>query len=104
MERPAARAANENRAMSEPGDGDDVRARRSSRRGGTRFGEEPPPAPREPFDPSTREFPAVGRRDAAAEDREAEEIERRHEVVSMDTSSFWELPAPTPATPFVPPD
>ena len=56
-----------------------------------------PPAPREPFDPSTEEFPAV-------RTREAEQIERRHEAVSMDTSTFTAIPAPTPTTPFVPPD
>ena len=48
------------------------------------------------FDPSTREFPAV--------EGEAERIERRHEVVSMDTSTFMAIPAPTPTTPFVPPE
>jgi putative peptidoglycan lipid II flippase len=55
-----------------------------------------PPAPAEPFDPSTREFPAVT--------REAERIEHRHEAVSMDTSTFMAIPAPTPSTPFVPPE
>ncbi len=54
------------------------------------------PVPPEPFDPSTREFPAV--------EREAERIERRHEAVSMDTSTFMAIPAPTPSTPFVPPE
>src|SRR5215510_16439863 len=43
MERPAERAANENRAMNERGD----------------WTEGEPPAPPEPFDPSTTEFPAV---------------------------------------------
>jgi putative peptidoglycan lipid II flippase len=51
---------------------------------------------RDPFDPSTREFPAV--------ERETERIEQRHEAVSMDTSTFQAIPAPTPATPFVPPE
>jgi putative peptidoglycan lipid II flippase len=51
---------------------------------------------REPFDPSTREFPAV--------EREAERIEQRHEAVSMDTSTFQAIPAPTPRTTFVPPE
>jgi putative peptidoglycan lipid II flippase len=50
----------------------------------------------EPFDPSTRDFPAV--------ERESEEIERRHEAVSMDTQTFMAIPAPTPTTPFVPPE
>jgi len=50
----------------------------------------------DPFDPSTRDFPAV--------EREEEEIERRHEAVSMDTSTFMAIPAPTPGTPFVPPE
>jgi hypothetical protein len=50
----------------------------------------------EPFDPSTREFPAV--------EGEAERLEQRHEVVSMDTSTFMAIPAPTPTTPFVPPE
>jgi putative peptidoglycan lipid II flippase len=54
------------------------------------------PAPREPFDPSTREFPVV--------ERETERIEQRHEAVSMDTSTFQAIPAPTPTTPFVPPE
>ncbi len=50
----------------------------------------------EPFDPSTRDLPAV--------ERESEEIERRHEAVSMDTSTFMAIPAPTPTSPFVPPE
>jgi putative peptidoglycan lipid II flippase len=85
-----------------------------------------PPAPPEPFDPSTGEFRAVGpdeepdpgrpfeplteeqRPESAERDRdrdeEADQIEHRHEVVSMDTSTFMAIPAPTPTTPFVPPD
>jgi putative peptidoglycan lipid II flippase len=83
-----------------------------------------PPSPPEPFDPSTGEFPAVepdeespsGRPFQApavkeqSEDRErlreeeAKRIEIRHEAVSMDTSTFMAIPAPTPITPFVPPD
>jgi putative peptidoglycan lipid II flippase len=84
-----------------------------------------PPAPPEPFDPSTREFPAVEpdegpdpgrpfeplteeqRPERSERDRrllEAEQIERRHEAVSMDTSTFMAIPAPTPTMPFVPPD
>jgi putative peptidoglycan lipid II flippase len=55
-----------------------------------------PPTPSEPFDPSTQEVPAVT--------REAERIEQRHEAVSMDTSTFMAIPAPTPRTPFVPPE
>ena len=55
------------------------------------------PDPPEPFDPSTRDFPAV-------DEREAESLERRHEAVSMDTSTFMAIPAPTPATPFIPPE
>jgi putative peptidoglycan lipid II flippase len=55
------------------------------------------PDPPEPFDPSTRDFPAV-------DELEAESLERRHEVVSMDTSTFMAIPAPTPATPFIPPE
>jgi putative peptidoglycan lipid II flippase len=62
-----------------------------------------PPAPSEPFDPSTHEFPAVGPEEEARE-KEAEQIERRHEAVSMDTSTFMAIPAPTPTTPFVPPE
>jgi putative peptidoglycan lipid II flippase len=58
-----------------------------------------PPSPPEPFDPSTREFPAVEQRE-----EEAERVERRHEAVSMDTSTFMAIPAPTPTTPFIPPD
>jgi putative peptidoglycan lipid II flippase len=45
--------------------------------------EEPPP--REPFDPADR-------------------VERAHEAVSMDTSTFQAIPAPTPSRPFVPPE
>jgi putative peptidoglycan lipid II flippase len=62
-----------------------------------------PPSPPEPFDPSTGEFPAVDSEEARRSS-EAGEIERRHEVVSMDTSTFMAIPAPTPTTPFVPPD
>jgi putative peptidoglycan lipid II flippase len=51
----------------------------------------------EPFDPSTGEFPAVGA-------EEEEQVERRHEAVSMDTSTFMAIPAPTPDTPFIPPE
>ncbi|HEY7122117.1 MAG TPA: murein biosynthesis integral membrane protein MurJ [Solirubrobacterales bacterium] len=57
---------------------------------------------REPFDPPTRDFPAASRE--AIEEHEAEEIEERHEAVLMDTSTFMALPAPTPSTPFVPPE
>ena len=81
--------------MTERGDGDDRDASRSGARRNP-FGDEPP-APSEPFDPSTQEFPAV-------RTGEAEQIERRHEAVSMDTSTFMAIPAPTPTTPFVPPD
>jgi putative peptidoglycan lipid II flippase len=79
-----------------------------------------PPAPPEPFDPSTKEFPAVRPDEGPDPGRpfeptggeetdewrtvEAERIERRHEAVSMDTSTFMAIPAPTPTTPFVPPD
>ncbi|MGA8217212.1 MAG: murein biosynthesis integral membrane protein MurJ [Solirubrobacterales bacterium] len=96
--------------MTERGDGDEIRGE--------------PPVPPEPFDPSTREFPAVSpdeardpgrpfevptqeRDSAPAEDRrtrEAERIERRHEAVSMDTSTFMAIPAPTPTDPFIPPE
>src|SRR3954453_10261830 len=97
------------------------------------------PTPPEPFDPSTREFPAVGSNpeDEATEERErdsgrpllppdieeemggslnldadleearfeeSERVERRHEAVSMDTSTFMAIPAPTPSTPFIPPE
>jgi putative peptidoglycan lipid II flippase len=54
-------------------------------------------APPEPLDPSSGEFPPVRQ-------REAERIERRHEAVSMDTSTFMAIPAPTPTTPFIPPE
>src|SRR3954453_10691101 len=90
-----------------------------------------PPDPPEPFDPSTREFPAVDpeeERDAGrplippdleeemggslnldadlekARDLEGERIERRHEAVSMDTSTFMAIPAPSPSGPFEPPE
>jgi putative peptidoglycan lipid II flippase len=62
-----------------------------------------PPVPPEPFDPSTREFPAV-QADDQPRTRESERIEQRHEAVSMDTSTFMAIPAPTPTTPFIPPD
>jgi putative peptidoglycan lipid II flippase len=70
--------------------------------GGERDGEreplgEGPTTPPEPFDPSTEEFPPVRQ-------GEAERIERRHEAVSMDTSTFMAIPAPTPTTPFIPPE
>ena len=81
--------------MTERGDGDDRDASRSGARRNP-FGDEPP-APSEPFDPSAQEFQAV-------RTGEAEQIERRHEAVSMDTSTFMAIPAPTPTTPFVPPD
>jgi putative peptidoglycan lipid II flippase len=81
--------------MTERGDGDDRDASRSGARRNP-FGDEPP-VPSEPFDPSAQEFQAV-------RTGEAEQIERRHEAVSMDTSTFMAIPAPTPTTPFVPPD
>src|SRR5215218_3580735 len=56
-----------------------------------------PPVPPDPFDPSTREFPAVRQ-------TESDRIEQRHEAVSMDTSTFMAIPAPTPTTPFIPPE
>jgi putative peptidoglycan lipid II flippase len=90
----------------------------TERREGDLGGE--PPTPSEPFDPSTKEFPAVepsGDRDRGRpsappgegevdepETREAERIERRHEAVSMDASTFVAIPAPTPTAPFVPPE
>jgi putative peptidoglycan lipid II flippase len=61
-----------------------------------------PPAPSEPFDPSTRDFPAVGPDESR--EREAESLEQRHEAASMDTSTFMAIPAPTPTTPFIPPE
>src|SRR3954451_15263245 len=79
----------ENRAMTERGgDEEDIRGE--------------PPAPPEPFDPSTREFPAVDSDEGR--ELEAERIEHRHEAVSMDTSTFMAIPAPTPSTPFIPPE
>jgi putative peptidoglycan lipid II flippase len=44
-----------------------------------------PPPEREPFDP-------------------ADPVERAHEAVSMDTSTFQAIPAPTPSRPFEPPE
>jgi putative peptidoglycan lipid II flippase len=80
--------------MTERGDRDDP----SLRRGGAprKSIDDEPPSPPEPFDPSTRDFPAV--------EREADRIEQRHEAASMDTSTFMAIPAPTPTTPFVPPE
>jgi putative peptidoglycan lipid II flippase len=70
-------------------------------------GREPPipgeaPAPSEPFDPSTRDFPAVD--PGQSREREAESLEQRHEAASMDTSTFMAIPAPTPTMPFIPPE
>jgi putative peptidoglycan lipid II flippase len=113
--------------MNERNDGpdDDARVRRRRSRDATRFDADDPPAPPEPFDPSTREFPAVepegdrdagrplsapavkerpGERGGRRREEEADRIERRHEAVSMDTSTFMAIPAPTPVTPFVPPE
>src|SRR5215212_1288088 len=81
----------ENRAMTERGEGGE---------GGLR-GE--PPVPPEPFDPSTRDFPAV-QADDQPRTRESERIEQRHEAVSMDTSTYMAITAPTPTTSFIPPD
>src|SRR5256886_3389851 len=78
--------------MTERGEGDDGPIR----------GE--PPAPPKPFDPSTGEFPEVELEEGGGRAREAERIEQRHEAVSMDTSTFMAIPAPTPTTPFIPPD
>src|SRR4029078_7209654 len=93
-------------------------------RGDREFGDAP--SPPDPFDPSdvTEEQPRDQGRpfvppaldeemggsidlDAdleEAREMEAERLERRYEAVSMDTSTFMAIPAPTPATPFVPPD
>jgi putative peptidoglycan lipid II flippase len=46
---------------------------------------EAPSPPGEPFDPADR-------------------VERAHEAVSMDTSTFQAIPAPTPSRPFIPPE
>jgi putative peptidoglycan lipid II flippase len=84
---------------------DDPRDARVRRREARRNRLEDGPPASEPFDPSTREYPAVEPSSReAADEREAEEIERRHEAVLMDTSTFMAIPAPTPATPFVPPE
>jgi putative peptidoglycan lipid II flippase len=87
--------------MTERGERADAKGRQRGSRGATPLdvgGK--PPAPPEPFDPSTHEFPAVDHEDAG----EAERIEQRHEAVTMDTSTFMAIPAPTPTTPFVPPE
>src|SRR4051795_1572946 len=90
-----------------------------------------PPDPPEPFDPSTREFPAVDpkeEREAGrpfippdleeemggslnldadlekARDLEADRIEHRRDAVPMDTSTFMAIPAPSPSGPFEPPE
>jgi putative peptidoglycan lipid II flippase len=76
--------------------------RRSGARRNPFSGGGEPPAPSEPFDPSTRDFPAVDPGDAR--ELEAEGLEQRHEAASMDTSTFMAIPAPTPTTPFIPPD
>jgi putative peptidoglycan lipid II flippase len=62
----------------------------------------PLPSPREPFDPSTREFEAGT---PTSRERERERLEgRTREAVSMDTDTFMAIPAPTPARPFEPPE
>jgi putative peptidoglycan lipid II flippase len=69
-----------------------------------------PPSPREPFDPSTGEFPSVTRNEEARElEREAwdpdpSQAELRHEAISMDTDTFLAIPAPSPRRPFEPPE
>jgi putative peptidoglycan lipid II flippase len=67
---------------------------------------EPPPAPREPFDPSTGEFEAVTP-PAAAGSRPDDPPSREsilREGFSMDTDTFMAIPAPSPATTFEPPE
>lgn len=82
-----------------------------------------PPAPPEPFDPSTKEFEAVpasehepppdepsGRPFGSAPPRrrlseeQARRLEPIHEAVSMDTDTFMAIPAPVPRTTFEPPE
>jgi putative peptidoglycan lipid II flippase len=67
-----------------------------------------PPAPSEPFDPSTREFPAAQPQEEGEEERHEDERWRRadrvHEAISMDTDTFMAVPAPTPERPFEPPE
>ena len=76
------------------------------------------PDPPEPFDPSDPGRPFMppdlqeemgGSLDLDADLEEArfledERRERRHEAVSMDTSTFMAIPAPTPSIPFIPPE
>jgi putative peptidoglycan lipid II flippase len=71
----------------------------------------PPPAPPEPFDPSTGRSKAVppsgGEAPAPPRDRTEERsrrLERRHEAISMDTDTFMAMPAPVPRTTFEPPE
>ncbi len=87
--------------MTERGDHGEARARRSEARRDP-F-DDGPPQPPEPFDSATKEFPASSS-DEQAREQEAERIEQRHEALSMDTSTFMAIPAPTPPTPFVPPE
>jgi putative peptidoglycan lipid II flippase len=73
------------------------------------------PTPPEPFDPSTQEFGAVTpgpdgppapapEEPETTEERSRRQIETAHEAISMDTSTFMAVPAPTPSTPFIPPE
>ena len=71
--------------------------------------EERPRDPGRPFIPPDLEEEMGGTLDLDADLEqarllEAERIERRHEAVSMDTSTFMAIPAPTPTSPFIPPE
>ena len=71
--------------------------------------EEQPRDPGRPFVPPAIDEEMGGTIDLDADlegarELEAERLEQRHEAVSMDTSTFMAIPAPTPTTPFVPPD
>ncbi|MDP9228163.1 MAG: murein biosynthesis integral membrane protein MurJ [Actinomycetota bacterium] len=71
----------------------------------------PPPSPPEPFDPSTTEFEAVPPPRRPSEGRPEEASDERQRLtrpevaaISMDTETFMAIPAPSPRTPFEPPD
>ncbi|CAN5547979.1 murein biosynthesis integral membrane protein MurJ [soil metagenome] len=65
---------------------------------------EAPEAPREPFDPSTREFGAVPAPGDGPSGSPPTHTRRRTPAVSMDTDTFMAIPAPSPSTTFEPPE
>ena len=64
----------------------------------------PPPTPRDPFDPSTREFEAGPFEPPEAPRRPAERAMPPTAGISLDTETFMAIPAPSPRTTFEPPE